>query len=105
MNTLQMSAVISFIDQLSFSKPIDILNDLCMDGSKNPMTDEDDRVFFDTIYNTIQCMNYELSLTNSIESSISGVNQNSQSSFPILPGWPGSAVYGNHHTAGALCFQ
>ena len=41
LSTEQMSAVISFIDQLSFSKPIDILNDLCMDGSKNPMTDEE----------------------------------------------------------------
>ncbi len=37
----QMSAVISFVDQLSSCNPIDILNDLCMDGSKNPMTDEE----------------------------------------------------------------
>ncbi len=37
----QMSAVISFIDQLTPRKPIDILNDLCMDGCKNPMTDEE----------------------------------------------------------------
>ncbi len=37
----QMSAVISFIDQLTLHKPIDILNDLCMDGCKNPMTDDE----------------------------------------------------------------
>ena len=37
----QMSAVVSFVDQLSSSKPIDILNDLCMDGIKNPMTDKE----------------------------------------------------------------
>ncbi len=35
----QMSAVISFVDQLTFCKPVDILNDLCMNGSENPMTD------------------------------------------------------------------
>ncbi|MCR5789279.1 MAG: hypothetical protein K6G83_05250 [Lachnospiraceae bacterium] len=35
----QMSAVASFVDQLALCKPIDILNDLCMNGSENPMTD------------------------------------------------------------------
>ena len=39
LSTEQMSAVVSFIDQLSYCEPIDILNDLCMDGSKNPMSD------------------------------------------------------------------
>lgn len=41
----QMSAVISFIDQLSLLKPIDILNDLCRDGCENPMTDEEVATF------------------------------------------------------------
>lgn len=41
----QMSAVINFIDQLSSYKPIDILNDLCIDGSKNPMTDDEVATF------------------------------------------------------------
>ncbi len=45
LSTEQMSAVISFIDQLSSCKPVDILNDLCMDGCKNPMTDEEVATF------------------------------------------------------------
>lgn len=41
----QMSAVISFIDQLSSFNSINILNDLCMDGCKNPMTDDEVAAF------------------------------------------------------------
>ena len=41
----QMSAVVSFIDQLSSFKPIDILDDLCRDGCKNPMTDDEVAAF------------------------------------------------------------
>ncbi len=41
----QMSAVISFVDQLSSNKANDVLNDLCTDGCKNPMSDEEVATF------------------------------------------------------------
>lgn len=40
----QMDIGISRVEQLS-SEPIDILNDLCMDGCKNPMTDDEVATF------------------------------------------------------------
>ncbi len=45
----QMSAVISRVDQFAPHKPIDILNDLCRDGSKNPMTDEEVAIFVNDV--------------------------------------------------------
>lgn len=40
----QMDIGNSRVEQLS-SEPIDILNDLCMDGCKNPMTDDEVATF------------------------------------------------------------
>lgn len=41
----QFSFVINVIDQLSVCSPVDILNDLCMNGCENPMTDEEIAAF------------------------------------------------------------